>query len=91
MTNGAQNHGQMIVQLSATNAAENRYVPSPRDGTDVLGGARVGRSPRFGTQSYFWTEDWQQAERLADFDYSADMDFEPKDMDELLAWLDSDD
>ena len=52
--------------------------------------ARVARSPRYGSQAYFWTESWQQAERLADFDEIAGMDFEPADFDDLIEWLSSD-
>lgn len=90
MTSQAFDGGEMIFHASATSAAETRYVPSVRDRADVLGAARVGRSPRFGDQSYFWTQDWQQAERLADFDYLVDMDYEPASLSDLLEWLGSD-
>ncbi len=91
MMGRAHGGGEMFVRVSATTAAEVRYVLSPRDRADVLDDARVGRSPRYGDQSYFWTQDWQQAERLADFDYLADMDYQPADMADLLEWLESDD
>lgn len=38
-------------------------------------------------QSYFWTQDWQQAERLA----SSEEDYDPTDVDDLIRWLESND
>lgn len=90
MTSRAFDGGTLDFRLSATSSAESHYVPSPQDKADVLGAARVGRSPRYGDQSYFWTQSWQQAETLADYDYLSGMDYEPKNIQDLLEWLDDD-
>ena len=44
-------------------------------------------SPRRGTQSYFWTSEWQQGERLAAYDFLIGDVFEPADADDLINWL----
>ena len=81
----------MFVDVSATSAAEARYNPSPKDRADVLGNVRVRQSLRYGEQAYFWTESWQQAEKLAEFDRLADMDYKPTDIADLRRWLEEDD
>lgn len=78
-----------VVHLSSTSATS--YEPSPADRSNLSQNATVGRSRRYGDQAYFWTEVWQQGEKLANFDYIAGMDYEPKDLDDLFDWLDSND
>lgn len=48
-------------------------------------------SPRHGSQSYFWTRDWQQRERLADFDFLIGDVYRPTDVEDLIRFLDDDD
>lgn len=39
------------------------------------------------SQAYFWTAEWQQWERLADYDRLIGDYYEPGDVDDLVAWL----
>jgi hypothetical protein len=48
-------------------------------------------APRHGSQSYFWTLDWQQRERLADFDFLIGNIYRPTDVEDLIRFLDDDD
>ena len=49
--------------------------------------ARALSSPRVGTQAYFWTAEWQQKERLADYDFLIGDTFTPSDVEDLIASL----
>ena len=46
-------------------------------------------SPRASSQAYYWTLEWQQRERLADFDLliGGDAVYKPADIPDLLRWL----
>lgn len=44
-------------------------------------------SPRHGSQAYFWTTDWQQKERLADWDFLIGETFKPTDAEDLIRHL----
>lgn len=44
-------------------------------------------SPRRGAQSYFWTPEWQQGERLAAYDFLIGDVFKPADAADLINWL----
>ena len=76
---------QFIRITSST--AESRYRPAANERTDSLGDATIARSPRYSSQAYFWTQDWQQAEKLAEFDLMAGSDYEPSGFEDLVRWL----
>jgi len=44
-------------------------------------------SPRHGSQAYFWTTEWQQKERLADWDFLIGGEFRPTDVEDLIRHL----
>lgn len=44
-------------------------------------------SPRHGSQSYFWTPEWQQKEKIADFDFLSGNVYEPSDVDDAIRQL----
>lgn len=44
-------------------------------------------SLRHGSQAYFWTTDWQQKERLADWDFLIGETFKPTDVEDLIRHL----
>lgn len=54
-------------------------------------GGESARSPRYGSQRYFWTPSWQRAEHLANYDLLIGDDYQPDSLEDLFAWLDSDD
>ncbi len=82
--------GMERISLTSS-SAQSRYVPSGREGTGTIGNAVPARSRRYGSQSYFWTQSWQQGERLADLDLLTGDEYQPTDVDDLLRWLESDD
>lgn len=44
-------------------------------------------SPRHSSQAYFWTTEWQQRERLADYDFLIGDTFKPANADDLIQQL----
>ena len=81
----------MFRPSSSSSSLGTRYEPSRLERSDALPGVRVGRSLRYGEQAYFWTDSWQQAETLADFDYMIGDDYRPRSLDDLFEWLESED
>jgi hypothetical protein len=70
--------------------AASSYRPLRQEHADSVDNSRPGRSLRTAEQAYFWTERWQQGEKLADYDYVAGADYEPADVDDLIRWLNED-
>ncbi len=57
-----------------------------RDGTLAdMGERRMESSDP--DQAYFWTDEWQEGERLADRDRLNGDCYKPTDIDDLIAWL----
>lgn len=48
------------------------------------------RSPRQGSQAYYWTTAWQQRERLAEIDFAIGNFYQPADVNDLIRWLHED-
>lgn len=60
----------------------------------AMGATRPSRalsSPRHGSQAYFWTNEWQQSERLADLDLliGGEYAYRPTDVEDLIRELHS--
>jgi hypothetical protein len=56
--------------------------------TEATEPSRSLPSPRHGSQAYFWTTEWQQKERLADWDFLIGNVYRPSDIDDLIRHLD---
>jgi hypothetical protein len=74
----------------AESSASGRYVPLRQEHADSVDGSRPARSLRLSEQAYFWSERWQQGERLADYDYMAGTDYQPANLEDLMRWLKED-
>ncbi len=44
-------------------------------------------TPAHASQAYFWTPEWQQRERLADWDFLIGDEYKPDDVDDLIRHL----
>ncbi len=76
------------VLVSASTAPVLR-VAAGLQSSDVTEGL-VRPSLAYGEQRYFWCPEWQRAERLADYDLLVGDDYLPTNVDDLVAWLESD-
>ena len=79
-----------MMQHSARGADAGMETMSVRHDAATATGGESTRSPRYGSQRYFWSQSWQRAERLADYDLLVGDDFRPASRDDLFEWLDAD-
>ena len=69
------------VDSLTTNSTVRAYAP-----VGAIAPSRTA-SIRSGAQSYFWTAEWQQKERLADMDLLCGNTYEPADVEDLIHHL----
>jgi hypothetical protein len=89
MTHWMSEGGEVRIRITSS-SSQSRYVPAANERTDSLENAIPARSPRYSSQAYFWSQDWQQGEKLADWDLFTGGDYEPTDIEDLIRWLDED-
>jgi hypothetical protein len=77
-------------QINASKATASTMMVPTISASSATKPARALLSPRQGSQAYFWTTEWQQGERLADFDYLSANTYEPADVNDLVRWLNED-
>jgi hypothetical protein len=78
-------------QINASRSTARDGFFSSRSLASATAPARALPSLRHGTQAYFWTPEWQQRERLADYDFLIGDTYEPTDVADLIRELDSGD
>lgn len=84
----ALSSGYMELSPAASSSSDPRVMPGLQESHIIEG--RVAPSLKYGPQAYFWTQDWQQAERLAHHDFLIGDVYEPSDVEDGIAWLHDD-
>ncbi len=72
---------------STASAVSASAIPVGASATSAAAPCRSLPSPRHGAQAYFWTTDWQQRERLADWDFLSGNTFRPAGAEDLIRHL----
>jgi hypothetical protein len=78
-------------QVNASKATARAVMVPTISASSATMTARTLPSPRHGSQAYFWTREWQQKERLADFDFLIGDTYRPSGIEDLIRELESDD